>query len=60
MFFTEDVWRRQCPPARVPALSKDDRAVTKLLAALTRRARPVGRSTRRSMAIPFDTTRCLR
>jgi len=56
----EDVWRRQCPPATVPALSKDDSTVTKLLAVLTRRTRPVDRPTRRSLATPFDTTRCLR
>lgn len=59
-FCNEDVWRRQGPPACVAALSKDDSAVIKLLAVLTRRARPVGRPTRRSMAITFDTTRCLR
>ncbi len=56
----EDVWRGQSTPASALALSQDDSAVTKLVAVLTRRARPVGRPTRRSLATPSDTTRCLR
>ena len=48
----EDVWRGQSTPASALALSQDDSAVTKLVAVLTRRARPVGRPTRRSWPLP--------